>query len=79
MKNYLLLLLLFFAVKVHSQSINGAWKLVSQNGKAVTEQEYIKIYQDGYFAFGVKNVADNAFIGAGGGPFSLEDLSLIHI
>jgi hypothetical protein len=76
MKNYLLLLLLFFAVKVHSQSINGAWKLVSQNGKAVTEQEYIKIYQDGYFAFGVKNVADNAFIGAGGGPFSLEDSKL---
>lgn len=76
MKNYLLLLLLFFAFKAHSQSINGAWKLVSQNGKAVTEQEYIKIYQDGYFAFGVKNVADNAFIGAGGGPFTLQDRKL---
>lgn len=73
MKYYLLLPLLFFTGWVHSQSLNGAWKLVSQNGKAVTEQEYIKIYQDGYFAFGVKNVADNTFLGAGGGPFTVQD------
>ena len=73
MKKYLLLPLLFLAGWVSGQSLNGAWKLVSQNGNPVTAQEYVKIYQDDYFAFGVKNVADNAFIGAGGGPFKFAD------
>lgn len=73
MKKYLLLPLLFLTGWVSGQSLNGAWKLVSQNGNPVTAQEYVKIYQDDYFAFGVKNVADNAFIGAGGGPFKFAD------
>lgn len=73
MKKYLLLPFLFLAGWVSGQSLNGAWKLVNQNGKPVTEQEYIKIYQDDYFAFGAKNVADNAFIGAGGGPYKFAD------
>ncbi|WP_332912974.1 lipocalin family protein [Algoriphagus boritolerans] len=73
MKKYLLLLFLFLTGWVSGQSLEGSWKLVSQNGNAVSDQEYIKIYQDDYFAFGVKNVADNAFIGAGGGPFKFEN------
>lgn len=72
MKKYLLIPFLFFAGWVSGQNLNGAWKLISQNGKPVTEQEFIKIYQDEYFAFGVKNLADNSFIGAGGGPFKYE-------
>jgi hypothetical protein len=72
MKKYLLLPFLLIAFLAKGQSLEGAWKLVSQNGKAVTDQEYIKIYQDDYFAFGVKNVADNVFIGAGGGPYKFE-------
>ncbi len=72
MKKYLLIPFLFFAGWVSGQNLNGAWKLISQNGKPVTEQEFIKIYQDDYFAFGVKNLADNSFIGAGGGPFKYE-------
>jgi len=72
MKKYLLLSLLLIASLAKGQSLEGAWKMISQNGKAVTEQEYIKIYQDDYFAFGIKNVADNAFIGAGGGPYKFE-------
>lgn len=72
MKNYLFLPLLLFTFLAQGQSLEGAWKLISQNGKVITEQEYIKIYQDDYFAFGVKNVSDNAFIGAGGGPYKFE-------
>jgi hypothetical protein len=71
MKKILLLPLLFFAFSLAAQQVEGAWKLVSQNQVPVTGQEFIKIYQDNYFAFGVKNLADNSFVGAGGGPFSM--------
>jgi hypothetical protein len=57
---------------VKAQSIEGAWKMTHQNGEEVTDVEYIKIYQDDYFAFGAKTIADNAFFGAGGGPFTLD-------
>lgn len=72
MKKFLAIPLLFFAFSLAAQQVEGAWKLLSQNQVAVTGQEFIKIYQDNYFAFGVKNLADNSFVGAGGGPFSLE-------
>ncbi len=71
MKKILLLPLLFFTCSLLAQQVEGAWKLVSQNQVPVTDQEYIKIYQDNYFAFGVKNLADNSFVGAGGGPYSM--------
>lgn len=73
MKKYLFLPLLMFIGWANAQSLEGAWKLVNQNGKAVTDQEFIKIYQDNYFSFGVKNVSDNHFIGAGGGLYSYQD------
>ena len=73
MKKYLFLPLLLLVGWANAQSLKGAWKLVNQNGKAVTDQEFIKIYQDNYFSFGVKNVSDNHFIGAGGGPYSYQD------
>lgn len=57
----------------NSQQLEGAWKLIRQNGAPVTDKEYIKIYQDGYFAFGAKESATNKFIGAGGGEFNLRD------
>lgn len=71
MKKFLLLPLLFFASTLAAQQVEGAWKLVSQNQVPITDQEFIKIYQDNYFAFGIKNLADNTFVGAGGGPFSM--------
>lgn len=73
MKKYLFLPLLMLIGWANAQSLEGAWKLVNQNGKPVTDQEFIKIYQDNYFSFGVKNVSDNHFIGAGGGPYSYQD------
>lgn len=73
MKKYLFLPLLMFIGWANAQSLEGAWKLVNQNGNVVTDQEFIKIYQDDYFAFGVRNIVDNHFIGAGGGPYSSAD------
>ncbi len=73
MKKYLFLPFLFLLGWASAQELDGAWKMITQNGKPVTDQEYIKIYQDDYFAFGAKKVADNAFIGAGGGPYQFAD------
>lgn len=78
MKKFLFLPLLFFACTLIAQQMDGAWKLVSQNQVPVTDQELIKIYQDNYFAFGIKNLADNSFVGAGGGPYSLESGKLLE-
>ena len=64
--------LLFFSW-AEAQSLDGAWKLTHQNGRQVTDIEYIKIYQDDYFAFGAKQIEDNHFVSAGGGPFTYED------
>lgn len=64
--------LIFFSW-AEAQSLEGAWKLTHQDGQEVKDIEYIKIYQDDYFAFGAKQVADNHFISAGGGPFTYND------
>lgn len=72
MKTIMLLAFLFFSTFVGAQDLEGAWKMTHQNGKEVTEIEYIKIYQDDYFAFGAKQVSDDHFIGAGGGSYSLD-------
>ena len=73
MKKYLIVFFLFLAGWANGQNLHGAWKLLSQNGKPVTEQEFIKIYQNDYFAFGAKNISDNGFVGAGGGPYQFAD------
>jgi hypothetical protein len=72
MKKILLCSMMMVAITAVSQNIEGAWKLVSQNGKALADKEYIKIIQDGYFAFGAKTTDSSKFISAGGGTFSLE-------
>lgn len=69
MRLLLLIPALLLGTLLQAQSLEGAWKLISQNGSLITEQEFIKIYQDDYFAFGIKNSSDHAFIGAGGGPY----------
>lgn len=71
MKKLLILPLLFFTISLSAQQLEGAWKLISQNQVPVSGQEFIKIYQDNYFAFGIKNLTDNSFVGAGGGPFAM--------
>ncbi|EKB49512.1 hypothetical protein [Cecembia lonarensis] len=72
MKKILMLPMLFLAGILQAQIIEGAWKMTHQDGKEMNDKEFIKIYQDGYFAFGAKELGTNKFIGAGGGDFSLE-------
>jgi len=72
MKTTLLLAFLFISGFISAQTLDGAWKLTHQNGKEVTEVEYIKIYQDNYFSFGAKQISDNHFIAAGGGPYTID-------
>ena len=62
-----LVILILSSLGVNAQNLNGAWKLVNQNGKPFAE-ECIKIYSDTYFMFAV-HTADGAFVKAGGGNY----------
>ncbi|MFD2034458.1 hypothetical protein ACFSKL_06630 [Belliella marina] len=73
MKKILILPLLFLLGSLSAQSLDGAWKMTYQNGQEVKDKTYIKIYQDGYFSFGVKENEGNKFVSAGGGEYSLRD------
>ncbi|MAN89025.1 MAG: hypothetical protein CL555_20190 [Algoriphagus sp.] len=79
MKKFLFLPLLMLFGMGYAQSIEGAWKMTHQNGQPVEDVEYIKIYQDDYFAFGAKKISDIHFLGAGGGPFELNGGSYVEI
>lgn len=72
MKKLLILPFLFLGSILVAQSIEGAWKLTHQNGQEITNAEYIKLIQDGYFAFGAKLMDGNKFLGAGGGDIKVE-------
>ncbi|MEX2512582.1 MAG: hypothetical protein WD398_06735 [Cyclobacteriaceae bacterium] len=72
MKFLLIILSCMVFASVKGQNLEGAWKLSHQNGDAVNDKEFIKIYQDGYFSFGAKTLEGNAFLQAGGGTFYLE-------
>ena len=73
MKKIIPLLFMFLPGLLFAQSLEGAWKMTHQNGKQMTEVEYIKIMQDGYFAFGAKEKDTNKFVSAGGGEFLVKD------
>ena len=73
MKKMIILPLLFFVATLTAQNLEGSWKMTHQNGKPVTDREIVKIYQDGYFSFGAKELAGDKFISAGGGEYVLKD------
>lgn len=70
--------MLFMSMTAMAQNMEGAWKLVSQNGKPVTDKVCIKIFQDGYFAFGTSTADSGKFISAGGGQFSVQGNSYVE-
>lgn len=73
MRKIIALLIMMLPGGLHAQSIEGAWKMTHQNGKPMNDIEYIKLMQDGYFAFGAKEIGTNKFISAGGGEFIIKD------
>lgn len=68
----LFILFLFLGNAAMSQNIEGAWKLTLQNGKAVNNRVYIKIIQDGYFAFAASTSDSGHFVSAGGGNYQMQ-------
>ncbi|MDN3669037.1 hypothetical protein QWY93_06835 [Echinicola jeungdonensis] len=72
MKNLLFLPFMMIVFGVFAQDLEGAWKLTHLNGEPVKDRECVKIYQDGYFAFGIKTSDNNHFLNAGGGLYSIE-------
>lgn len=72
MKNILLTICTLLSFSVCAQELEGAWKLTHQNGAVVNDREFIKIYQDGYFAYGAKELKSNKFLHTGGGEFNLN-------
>lgn len=63
-----------------AQNFEGAWKLIQENGEPLTKREVIRINQDGYFAYGAKEIENNNFLSAGGGEFQLNgsDYSIVQ-
>lgn len=72
MKKLMIIPLIMLSSIVHAQELDGAWKLTHRNGEAVETEESIKIYQEGYFAYGAKELGSNKFLSAGGGEYSLS-------
>ncbi len=74
----ILTLSLLFNDKQENTILTGAWVLIEQNGEPLTDKEVVKIYQDGYFAFGARMKKSSEFIGAGGGPFAIKGKNYIE-
>jgi hypothetical protein len=71
------LVVLLSSVVSSAQGVNGAWKLLNQNGKPFPD-ECIKIYSDGYFMFATYT-ANGAFVKAGGGTYNTQGKEYIEV
>lgn len=78
-KIFFIPVLLFFFGNVFAQKLEGAWLLTHKDGKEITNRKVVKIYQDGYFAFGSKEINTDKFLSAAGGNYSLEANSYSEI
>lgn len=72
MKNIITGCLLLISTILAAQSVEGSWKLISQNDQTVTDKEIVRIYMDGYFAEGARTLPSYEFIYAQGGEFDLD-------
>jgi hypothetical protein len=79
MNKLLTISLVLFSTIVNAQDLEGAWKLTHKNGEPVMKEEHVKIYQDGYFAYGAKETASNKFLSAGGGEFTLNGNQYVEV
>ena len=65
------------SVGLTAQNLEGAWRLVENNGQAVAG-ESIKIYSDNYFMFGTY-AKEGAFVKAGGGKYNAQGTDYTEI
>ena len=75
MKRLVILSVLLFTSGIYAQSLEGSWKLIEKNGKTLTNEEVVRIYQDNYFAEGAKETGTNEFLWALGGEYTTADYS----
>lgn len=73
MKSILFLLVLVINWNTQAQMHQGSWKLTSEDGKAVSGKEVIRIYADAYFTEGAKDLDSNEFLWARGGEYHQEE------
>jgi len=78
-KIFLTSVFLFFFGSIFAQELEGAWLLIHKNGKEIANRKVVKIYQDGYFTYGSKEINTNKFLSAAGGNYSLNDSTYIEI
>lgn len=78
-KIFFIPVLLFFFGNISAQSLDGAWLLTHKDGEEITNRKIVKIYQDGYFSYGSKEINTDKFLSAAGGNYSLEGNSYSEI
>lgn len=72
MKRLFLSLVGFLVViSVQAQHLNGAWRLIEEDGKKVN-QETIKLYSNSFFTYATYDSSSGNFIEAGGGTYFYE-------
>ncbi len=69
---FLLLWMVILSPSLAQSSLEGSWKLISENGKPLAGSEMVAIYSDDYFMFGHYG-QDGHFIKAGGGTYALQN------
>jgi hypothetical protein len=79
MNKIIIIPLMLISSIIYAQDLEGSWKMTHQNGQPVESEEYVKIYQDGYFAYGAKELESNKFLSAGGGEFSIEGNEYVEV
>ncbi len=76
MKRLLIFSIFLLSTGMFSQSIEGSWRLIEENGRSISEKEVVRIYQDNYFAEGAKEIATNEFLWAQGGEYTSGDYKI---
>ncbi len=75
MKKFIFLLLSFIITCTsYAQILNGAWRLVEENGEPV-KHEAIKLFSNSYFTYAAYHKNTGEFIEAKGGTYTLNNLS----
>lgn len=78
-KIFFIPVLLFFFGNTFAQKLDGSWLLTHKDGEEITNRKVVKIYQDGYFTYGSKEIKTDKFLSAAGGNYSLEGNSYSEI
>ncbi|QYA25057.1 hypothetical protein G3I01_05885 [Gramella sp. MT6] len=76
MKRLLIFSIFLLSTGMFSQSVEGSWRLIEENGRSISEKEVVRIYQDNYFAEGAKEIATNEFLWAQGGEYTSGDYKI---